>query len=224
MKHPLINLETYTITELAFLFVGTLLWNVAYFIIIRNAIRYKKMEMPFLAVCSNIAWEFAWAFLLYTDLGALFEWGLRVWFFMDVGIFIFTVKYAAGQMSKDLFGKKFLPFLLLLVVWWIPVFYFFEIEGFDTKMGTTSAYMITVVMAALFVYNATRKAPGLIATKSVAWLKFLGNLSMTVFVFMHHPNARFVQLLTIAVFVLNIVYIIQASHKNKKISKPQYES
>jgi hypothetical protein len=213
MKHPLINLETYTLTQIIFLFAGTVLWNIAYFIIIRNAIRHKKVEMPFLAVSSNIAWEFAWAFLLYTDLGSLFEWGLRVWFFMDVGIFYVTVKYGAKQMSRGLFGKQFLPFLLLLVVWWIPVFYFLEIEGYDTKMGTTSAYMITVVMAALFVYNATRKAPGLIATKSVAWTKFLGNLLMSVFVFLHHPEAQFLHMLTLAVFVLNIIYIIQVSAK-----------
>ncbi|REG86355.1 transmembrane-type terpene cyclase [Algoriphagus antarcticus] len=213
MKHPWINLETYTITQIVFLLSGTILWNIAYFIIIRNAIRYKKMEMPFLAVCSNIAWEFAWAFLLYTDLGKVFEWGLRVWFFMDVGIFIFTVKYGAKQMGTDLFGKKFVPFLLLLVAWWIPVFYFFEIEGLDTKMGTTSAYMITVVMASLFVFNAARKGSGLIGTKTVAWTKFFGNLLMSVFVFLHHPQAHFLQLLTIAVFVLNIIYIIQVSKK-----------
>ncbi len=214
MDYPLINLETYSIAEISFLLAGTIFWNIAYFIIIRNAIRHKKMEMPFLAVASNIAWEFAWAFLLFTDLGVIFEWGLRVWFFMDVFIFYFAIKYGASQMSRDLFGKKFLPFMLLLVVWWIPVFYFFEIEGLDTKMGTTSAYMITVVMASLFVFNATRKAPGLIATKSVAWTKFLGNTLMSVFVFMHHPDSHFLQLLTVAVFILNIIYIIQA-HQGK---------
>ena len=215
MKHPWINLETYTITQLSFLFAGTLLWNIAYFVIIRNAVRHKKVEMPFLAVCSNIAWEFAWAFLLYTDLVRLFEWGLRIWFFLDVGIFILTVKYGASQMSRDILGKKFLPFLIILVLWWIPVFYFFETEGLDTKMGTTSAYLITVVMASLFVFNATRKAPGLIATKTVAWTKFLGNTSMSVFVYMHHPEAHFLHLLTIAVFFLNIIYIVQVSGKKK---------
>lgn len=218
MKHPWINLETYTATELSFLFAGTMLWNVAYFVIVRNAIRYKKVEMPFLAACSNIAWEFAWAFLLYTDLGRLFEWGLRTWFFLDVAIFYYTVKYGAGQMSKDLFGKKFLPFLLSLVLWWIPVFYFFETEGLDTKMGTTSAYMITVVMAALFVYNATRKAPGLIATKTVSISKFLGNTAMSIFVYLHHPEAHFLHWLTTAVFVLNIVYIIQVFRRKDLIS------
>lgn len=213
MEHPWINLETYTLAQIFFLLTGTILWNVAYFIIIRNAIIYKKMEMPFLAVCSNIGWEFAWAFLLYTDLGKIFEWGLRVWFFMDVGIFIFTVKYGAKQMGIDLFGKKFLPFLLLLVLWWIPVFYYFEIEGLDTKMGTTSAYIITVVMGALFVFNASRKGSGLIGTKVVAWTMFLGNLLMSVFVFLHHPEAHFLHLLTFAVFVLNIIYIVQVTRK-----------
>jgi hypothetical protein len=215
MNHPWINLETYTPAELGFLFVGTIFWNIAYFIIIRNAYKYKRVEMPFLAVCSNIAWEFAWAFLLYTDLGKLFEWGLRVWFFMDVGIFYFTVKYGAQQMTRNALGKMFVPFLVTLVLWWIPVFYFFETEGLDTKMGTTSAFMITVVMAAMFVNNATRKAPGLIATKSVAWTKFLGNLFMSIFVYMHHPQSHFLHYLTYAVLLLNIVYIIQATRKKK---------
>nr|WP_133390419.1 hypothetical protein [Algoriphagus aquimaris] len=132
---------------------------------------------------------------------------------MDVAIFYFTVKYGAKQMGKDLFGKSFLPFLLLLIVWWVPVFYFFEIEGLDTKMGTTSAYLITVVMASLFIFNASRKAKGLIGTKKVAWLKFAGNFFMSIFVFLHHPNAHFLHLLTVAVFVLNIIYIIQVSSK-----------
>ncbi len=214
MKHPFINLETYTVTQICFLLAGTIFWNVAYFIIIKNAIRFKRMEMPFLAVASNIAWEFTWAFLLYTDLGVLFEWGLRVWFLMDVVIFFYTVKYASGQMSKNLFGKWFGPFLLLLVLWWIPVFYCFETEGLDTKMGTTSAYLITVVMASLFVYNATRKAPGLIATRSVSITKCLGNSFMSVFVWLHHPEANFLKLLTIAVLILNIIYIVQAVRKD----------
>ncbi|MFO7822791.1 MAG: hypothetical protein R6V72_02550 [Cyclobacterium sp.] len=215
MEHHWINLQVYSPLEIGFLLAGTVLWNVAYFIIIRNAIRFKKMEMPFLAVCSNIAWEFSWAFLLHTDLGELFQWGLRVWFFMDVAIFYFTVRYGASQMKTDLFGKMFVPFMLILVIWWIPVFYFFETEGLDTKMGTTSAYLITVVMASLFVFNASRKAPGLIGTKSVAWFKFFGNLFMTIFVFLHHPDSHFLQLLTFAVFVLNIIYILQVSRGAK---------
>jgi hypothetical protein len=86
-------------------------------------------------------------------------------------------------------------------------------------MGTTSAYMITVVMASLFVYNATRTAPGLIATSIVAWCKFFGNTFMSVFVYLHHPEAHFLHWLTTAVFVLNIVYIIQVSrNKNLRLS------
>ena len=222
MDHPWINLETYTITELVFLATGTVFWNIAYFLIVRNAIRFRKVEMPFLAVCSNIAWEFSWAFLLYTDLGRLFEWGLRIWFFMDVAIFYFTVKYGARQMSKDLFGKKFLPFLLMITLGWIPVFYFFETEGHDTKMGTTSAFMITVVMAALFVFNATRSAPGLMATRSVAWTKFIGNATMAVFVYLHHPEAHFLHLLTSAVLVLNVIYIIQVTKKLREVANKIY--
>jgi hypothetical protein len=71
-------------------------------------------------------------------------------------------------------------------------------------------------MAAMFVANATRKAPGLIATRSVAWTKFLGNLFMSVFVYMHHPQSHFLHYLTYAVLLLNVVYIIQATRKKRK--------
>lgn len=219
-QHPWLNLELYTVTELMFLFVGTLFWIGAYFLIIRNAIKYKMVEMPFLAVCSNIGWEFAWSFLLYTNLGRLFEYGLRVWFFMDVLIFYFTVKYGAAQMSKDLFKQYFFPFLILVTLWWVPVFYFFEVQHHDTAMGTSSAFLITVVMAALFIFNATRTAPGLIATKGVAWGNFLGNLGMAIFVFIHHDGAHFTHLLAGAVLVMNIVYIIQTYRRSSIFAVP----
>jgi hypothetical protein len=208
--HPLVNTIDYTTTELILILIGTFFWIYAYYFIIRDAIKYKKVEMPFLAVSSNIAWELCWGFLLYTDLGSIFEWGLRIWFFMDVFIFYYTLKYGSLQMTKNIFGKYFTAFMLMITAWWIPVFYWFEKEGYDTLMGTTSAYLITVVMAALFVYNASRKTSGIIVTTNVAWSNFIGNLFMSVFVYLHHPTSHFLHLLTIAVSVLNLVYVIQA--------------
>jgi hypothetical protein len=214
--YPLVNTINYTKPELTLILIGTFFWNIAYYFIIKDAIKYKKVEMPFLAVSSNIAWEFCWSFLLFTDLGTVFQWGLRIWFFMDAFIFYYTLKYGSLQMSKNIFGKYFIAFMFLITAWWIAVFYWFEKEGYDTLMGTTSAYLITVVMAALFVYNGSRKASGIIVSKKVAWSKCIGNLLMSVFVFLHHPTSHFLHLLTIAVLILNIVYITQ-SYKLKNI-------
>lgn len=214
--HPLVNTINYTKPELTLILIGTFFWNIAYYFIIKDAIKYKKVEMPFLAVSSNIAWEFCWSFLLFTNLGTVFQWGLRIWFFMDAFIFYYTLKYGSLQMSKNIFGKYFIAFMFLITTWWIAVFYWFEKESYDTLMGTTSAYLITVVMAALFVYNGSRKASGIIVTKKVAWSKCIGNLFMSVFVFLHHPTSHFLHLLVIAVLILNSVYITQ-SYKLKNI-------
>ena len=62
--HPLVNTINYTKPELTLILIGTFFWNIAYYFIIKDAIKYKKVEMPFLAVSSNIAWEFCWSFLL----------------------------------------------------------------------------------------------------------------------------------------------------------------
>ena len=57
----------YTTVQLFLFAGGCFLWVVAYGILIRNALKYKYMEMAAIAVCSNFAWEFTWSFLFKTD-------------------------------------------------------------------------------------------------------------------------------------------------------------
>jgi hypothetical protein len=82
-------------------------------------------------------------------------------------------------------------------------------------MGTTSAYMITLVMAVLFITNFANAKSKEYFSPEVAISKFLGNTLMTLFVFVHHKDLIFVKIMAFAVFFLNILYILMI-YKNKK--------
>lgn len=210
----IINFCDYSIAELALVFIGTIFWVVVYAIIIRAGIKNKFIEMPVPAAASNLAWEFTWAFLVTTDLGLLFVWGLRIWFIMDVIIFYIVLKYGHKQLTTPMLIKYFKPIEIISVILWTIAFYLFIKEGYDTTMGATSAYIITVIMASLYAifYLSSNYREGYSFT--AAWCKMVGNTLMSIFVFMHYPEMYFLQLLTIVVFVFNLIYV--ASFKMQK--------
>ncbi|MGA0560171.1 hypothetical protein ACO2Q8_26145 [Larkinella sp. VNQ87] len=203
-----INFCDYTPVQLGLILAGTLLWNLAYFLIIRNGFRYRYVEMPCLAGSANFAWEFAWGFLIVTDMGQLFVWGLRVWFFMDILIFALLLRYGYKQISSPIVRPYHALIEWAVFLFWIPVFYFFYQEGYDTSMGATSAYVITVVMEAMFIYHFLQHPPGSVFAPAVGWCRLLGNGAMSVFVGIKYPTMYFLQLLAVAVFILDLIYVI----------------
>ncbi|MBL6445637.1 hypothetical protein JMN32_04910 [Fulvivirga sp. 29W222] len=210
----IINFCQYTVTELALIFVGTIFWVIVYFIIIRDGFKNKFVEMPVPAAASNLAWEFTWAFLVTTDLGVLFVWGLRIWFFMDLLIFYQVLKYGHKQLSTPMIIKYFKPIEIASVVLWTIGFYLFIVEGYDTSMGATSAYIITVIMASLYAIFYLSSNFRNYYSFTAAWCKMVGNALMSIYVFMHYPEMYFLQLLTVVVFILNVLYV--AAFKLKK--------
>lgn len=81
---PLINTAKYSTPELLFFAAGGIAWALAYMGVLREIVRNTFVEIPATAVCVNIAWEFTWGIVYRTDLGAVFVWGYRLWFLLDV--------------------------------------------------------------------------------------------------------------------------------------------
>jgi len=214
--NQLINLTDYTWLDIGLILGGTLLWILAYAFILRNAIRNKFVEMPAPAAASNLAWEFVWGFLLVTNLGTLFQWGLRIWFIMDVFIFYYVLKYGIKQFNNPVFKKNFHWMEIALLIVWIPAFYYIDKEGYDTPMGTTSAYMITVVMAVLFIVNFVNAKNKSVFSLEVAISKGRGNRLMRIFVCVRHTEGRVcVKIMTVVVLFLNVLYILMV-YKQKQ--------
>lgn len=203
-----IQFDQYSLADIVLILAGTLLWNVAYFIIIKNAFKNKFVEMPVAAGASNISWEFVWGFLFKTNMGLLFVWGLRIWFFMDILIFIAIMKFGKKQIKSIQLASLFSWIEPALIIAWGFVFWAFIKEGYDTPMGATSAYVITIIMAWVYITSFLNNDPKYYSIH-VAWTKGLGNLLMTIFVFNHYFEGMwFLKIMTLIVTVLDIIYFI----------------
>ena len=193
-----INICEYSVSEVTIIMIGTLLWVVAYYFIIRNAFRNKYIEMPVIVATANLAWEFAWSWCFETNMGELFLWGFRLWFFMDLFIFWNVLKHGHKQVTTPQLAKYFKPITVGMLLGWFALFYFFIKQGLDTPIGATSAYLITVCMASLYVTTflssgENKKYYSLVA----AWCKGVGNSFMTTFVFMAYPENYWLQVMTV---------------------------
>ena len=116
-----INLCDYSIWDVGFILSGTLFWIAAYLIIIKNAFKNKYVEMPVVAGAANIAWEFSWSFLIVTNLGKVFAWGIRTWFLIDILILYCLLQWGSKQYRDPYFRKNFSFITLSQVAFWIPI-------------------------------------------------------------------------------------------------------
>jgi hypothetical protein len=214
-KEQWLNTCDYTPLQLGLVLAGTIFWVIAYFFIIKDGVKYKFVEMPYLAGAANFANEFAWTFLLVTDLGLLFVWGLRIWFFMDIFIFYLLLKYGDKQIRNETIRKFFKPLVIIVFLWWIPVFYFMYHEGYDTSIGAFGAYIITVMMASLYINLRIINPPGAVFSPYTGWLRLFGNTCMSIFVFSKYPDIYYLKMLCIAVFILNLSYVILQKNVDK---------
>ena len=204
-----VNLCDYSLADIVLIAIGTILWLVAYGVIIRNSLKYKFVEMPVVAASANIAWEFAWGFLLVTNLGKAFVWGLQAWFLFDVFIFIQVLRYGHKQWKSGFFTKHFRLLVILATLVWVPVFYYMCKDGHDQPMGTTSAYFITVPMAVLYLSSFIDGPNARYYSLTVAWAKGLGNAFMTVFTLLHYQQLNEIKIMALAVCVFDLSYFIK---------------
>jgi hypothetical protein len=197
----------YTVPQLILFAGGCLMWVVAYAIIIRNARRYKSMDMAVVAVCSNFAWETLWSWAFQTDMGWFLVWTYRAWFFLDIYIFWLTLRFGAFQASIPSLAGRFKPATWATLAAFGVVYYFFIAEGHDTRIGANSAYIAQLIVSGPCLLMLL-KNPGLAGLSfHVAWLRSFGTGANTVFMYLHYPGNHFVQAMATVAFVLDMLYL-----------------
>lgn len=205
----------YTYVELFLFAGGCLLWVVAYGILIRNAIRFKYMEMAAIAVCSNFAWEFVWSFPFKTDMGWLLVWTYRAWFFLDIGIVWLLLKHGPKQITQPAWRRHFTPATVFLILAFGVLYYFFVKQGMDEPIGANSAYICQVILSGscLLLLLGSPTAAGF--STAVAWLKCVGTGMNTVMMFLHFPTNRFLHALGVIAFVIDVTYILNLARRRR---------
>jgi hypothetical protein len=208
----LVNLKDYTPLELFLFATGCYLWVVVYVLYIRSIVKKKFIEAPIFAVCGNIGWEFAWSFLLRTDMGPLLQWCYRFWFLFDLFIFYGVLRYGWEQVRTEAFRKVLQPLLITLAVFHAAAFYFMAASGLDTSIGANSAFLLNFALSVLYVFVLFQQRElGNLGRVSwlIAWLKMIGTGTNTVFMNIHpaYADNSFLHFLSIATTSVDCVYI-----------------
>jgi hypothetical protein len=201
------NCVPYTWPELLLFGGGCLMWVVAYAILIRNAFKFKYIEMAAVAGCSNIAWEFIWSWAFRTDMGLFLVWTYRAWFFLDIFIFWQMLKWGGKQVTQPAFKRHFKAASVLITLGFALLYYFYAKQGMDTLIGANSAYLCQLVISStcLLLLLGSPSLAGF--SLPIAWLRSLGTGMNTVMMILHYRGNHFLHLMGILSFIMDAVYI-----------------
>ena len=201
-----LNTDVYTLPQLILFMVAAAFWVVAYILIIKGIKKYQYVGIPVAAVCANFAWELLWSTAFRTNMGLLFEWGYRIWFFLDVYILIHLFRYGYKQAANKVIAQKTPQFLVLGLLMWIVGIYVFTNEVYD-PIGAKSAYAVNTNMSAIYIFLSLRQPNQETLTPLIAWLKMLGTALTTVFCFWVFPKETTMLYLGVVSFILDMIYI-----------------
>jgi len=218
-----INLEQFSTYELVVTGIGWIFWISLYILIVVHIRKSKYVEMPWICVLGNISWEFVWGFFFYDtiNLGELFIWSYRAWFFLDIFILWGLFKYGRKQLNSPDLKKYFVPICIFFIAFWICLYSSFIASNFDHKWGSQSAYISNIVISILFLELFLRQGKTRRFSKVMAWCKCLGTLAYTIVYFnFDYPNI-FVHVAGFTVLVLDIIYLYLLYTRQPKDWQPE---
>jgi hypothetical protein len=202
---PFLDTSAYSTAELFWYFTGWILWIPVYAVVIAR-LRRGYVEIPVIAACGNITWEFLWGFVYDVDMG----WALQLIymgaFLMDAFILVGVYRYGNEQVSNPA-GRRYWPVTVttLLAVWTAYYVGLIE-EGDDLPLGSVSAYTVNVVMSLAYLWFWLTR-PLAMLSMTAAVFKFLGTGFVSVFVFLRYDHVL-VETLALIVTVLDVTYIV----------------
>ena len=207
MEHVWFNTVDYTIPQHLCFAVGCFLWVIVYIIIIRNIHRFQFIEIPMVAICTNFAWEIIWSWMFTTDMGLVYQWGYRAWFFLDCYIFYHIFKYGYKQLVS--MPKQYATLIMgmgFIMAFAILYPYIKVYDAPISHMGGYTGFLVNLFNSALFISLIVRKNDIKLFSEWNAWLKFIGTGLVTVFAFMKFTDP-FLLSMGVVVAVLDIIYI-----------------
>jgi len=208
-KH-LINTTDYTTFELVTFGIGCYMWAIVYGFVIYDIFKYKRADIPVLAVCGNVAWEFYWGLIYKTNMGPILQWSYMIWFFLDLLIVYGAFRYGAKQ-EPVVAARKYNTFIMISVIAaWMVIFRFF-IPRFDDNIGAFTGWILNTIMSIGFVLQKMRQ-PEFGTNRLVAVCKFLGT-GLCNFVCFSSPSLNWNKTLLslciiFAIFDLIYIYLV----------------
>jgi hypothetical protein len=219
-----VNTRDYSVLELTVFGLGCLLWVVVYIITLHNIRRNRFVDIPLAAVCGNIVWEFLWSWVFQTDMGALFQWGYRIWFFLDCLIVVGAFRYGYKQITLPALRGHAAALFGFGILAWAPLLYYY-INLYDAPIshnGVYSGYILNLPMSALFIplYMRLRDQPeGQLFFRVSAWAKGVGTAFISAFCFLHYHDG-FLLTLCVLTAVFDVAYLLLLAADRRPAAVP----
>lgn len=208
---PFVNMHDYTLLDHLLFGIGCFLWVIVYILVLINIRKFKFVEIPMIAVSINFAWETLWSWTFMSNMGMLYVWGYRSWFFLDCFIVFFTLKYGYKQLQLSISPTATRVAFVFFWIAWVIILYFFSVK-FDVPqsgMGGYGGYWCNLIMSSVYITLLLRTKNLEYFSVSGAWLKGLGTFLVTLFCINHAQwkGEWFLYSLGIATAILDAVYI-----------------
>lgn len=212
-----LNFKDYSNFQLSIALIGSILWVLAYFFLIKDTIRTKYIEMPYIIACGNFAWEILYAYCFddHINLGLVYVWGYRAWFFMDILIFALLLRYGHKQTNNVWITKNFKIINVALLIFFTVFLYGWIKQGFDNtpihgdgsvKLGATSAYLLNFGITVLYIVSFFKRYTTYQFSKAIAWCKGIGTALFTILFWQVDPENYLVQILGVLIFTGDSIY------------------
>ena len=189
--------------------IGSLLWTLAYILMIRRGFRDRTYALPLLAILLNFSWEFIYV-VIYRPDNRTVLWLRIIWLVVDVFNVWLLLRYGKAIQSVPEIKQHFYS----VVVCTFALCYLGHLalhERFSDHPASDSAYSINFIMSVLFVfmYFNRRDLSGL--SYGAAWAKMLGTGIMslaTVIGFLKEGGTHFfLEYLFACIFLFDVIYI-----------------
>ncbi len=207
----LLNLNNLNPYQMTLFVAGCVFWIFIYVIYIKEIRNKQYVEIPLIVVCLNIAWEFIWSFPFGSSvgnyLGTALQAGYTMWFILDCFIFWGILKYGYKQFQNPFFRDNSKTIAVFTAFFGLIFFYTFNLAGYDTEIGTISAYLDNIMISALYVFSFIDSKNKSLFSYKIAWYKMLGTGLISVALVWHWNTNYFLILTTSVVLLLDIYYI-----------------
>ena len=164
--------------------VGTAFWLVLYVLAIIEGFRGRTYAIPLLAICANVTWELIAAVWRVAPV-RLWHYGDILWLGLDVVVVFTLLRYGRARQTIPEIQSWYYAVVVGTFLLAFVVQYSLE-SALSDRWGFLDAYIISVMMSALFFFMYFQRRTNDNLTYAIAWCKFLGNgLTSAGFVFLY---------------------------------------
>jgi hypothetical protein len=202
--------------------IGSLLWVLAYILMIVRGFRDRTYGLPLVAITLNFTWEFIYVVIYPPDNKAVL-WLRILWLVVDVFNVFLLVWYGKAIQSIPQIRDHFYS-----VVVWTFAFCYVGHLVLHHRLGNTaddeSAYAINFIMSILFVFLFFNRPKQRGLSYGAAWAKMLGTGIMSLAAFVVFLRSRethyFLEYLFVGVFVFDVIYIYMLHKARVQVREP----